>query len=71
MKYATMSRVELEAALKRLRHDPEDLEETISFNLMFTADHIGGSQVRKDQESLMKLKEEIERIEALLARAEQ
>lgn len=66
--YRSMSRAELTSVLKCLQHNLEDIEETVSFNLMFTADHIAGSQVRKDEESLRELKEEIACVEELLAR---
>jgi len=66
MDYNSMSKIELETMLKRLQNNLEDLEETINFNFTYSAAHIGGSQVRKDEERLRKLKEEIERIKEIL-----
>jgi cob(I)alamin adenosyltransferase len=66
MDYNSMSKIELEAMLKRLQNNLEDLEETINFNFTYSAAHIGSSQVRKDEEILKKLKEEIERIKEIL-----
>jgi uncharacterized protein YktB (UPF0637 family) len=67
MDYNSMSKDELESALKRLQDNLEDLEETITFNFSHTSDHIGGKQVRKDEESLRKLKEEVEKIREILS----
>ncbi len=62
-----MSKAELELNLRRLKDNLEDLEETIHFNFAHSAAHIGGGQVRKDEESLSLLKDEICRIEELLS----
>jgi uncharacterized protein YktB (UPF0637 family) len=67
MDYNSMSKAELEAMLKRLQNNLEDLEETINFNFTYSSAHIGGNQVRKDEESLRKLKEEIERVKKILS----
>jgi hypothetical protein len=61
-----MSKAELEVALKRLQSNFDDLEETINFNFTYSSAHIGGNQVRKDEESLQKLKEEIVRVKQIL-----
>ncbi len=70
MDYSSMSRAELEMTLKRLKGNLEDLEETISFNLTYSAAHIGGGQVRRDEESLSELKKQICRIEERLSNEE-
>ena len=67
MDYNSMSTAELEATLKKLKNTFEDLEETITFNLSYSGVHIGGRQVRKDEECLNELKSEICRIELVLA----
>ena len=61
-----MKKKDLESALRRLEADLEDLEETMSFNLSYTSAHIGGAQVRKDEEALDELRHEIARIQTLL-----
>ncbi|MGE5237293.1 MAG: hypothetical protein ACM3ON_00640 [Chloroflexota bacterium] len=67
MNYREMGRTELEAVLKRLRFELEDLEDMIGFDYTFTSAHIGGSQVRKDETTLIDLKEQILFIEELLS----
>ena len=62
-----MGREELGSVLKDLQESLADLEETIEFNLTFSSAHIGGNQVRKDEESLRLLREEIARIQRLIA----
>jgi hypothetical protein len=57
---------DLESALRRLEADLEDLEETMRFNLSHTSAHIGGGQVRRDEETLEQLRQEISRIRELL-----
>jgi hypothetical protein len=59
MDYNLMSKAELETIVKRLKDNFEDLEETINFNFNYSSAHIGGNQVRKDEERLIKLKGEI------------
>jgi hypothetical protein len=66
MDYNSMSKAELETILKRLQNNLEDLEETINFNFTYSSAHIGGNQVRKDEESLQKVKEEIVRVKLIL-----
>lgn len=63
-----MSKAELESALKRLKSNFEDLEETISFNFTYSVAHVDLGQVIRDEESLMELKEEIRSIEDLLSK---
>ena len=65
-----MSKADLELTLKRLQNNLEDLEETINFNLANSSSHIGGRQVRKDEESLRELEEEICRVKGNLSKAE-
>ena len=65
-----MKKKDLESALRRLEAELEDLEETMGFNLSFTSAHIGGAQVRKDQETLEVLRKEIGRIRDLLKECE-
>jgi hypothetical protein len=64
--YNAMNTAELKSELKRLTANLEDLEETLQFNFTYSSAHIGGEQVRKDEESLKDLKEEISLIEQLL-----
>ncbi len=68
MNYEAMDRAELELQLKRLKSSLEDLEEMINFNLTYAGDHIGGGEIRRDEERLRELKEEIRRVEELLSR---
>jgi hypothetical protein len=68
MDYNLMSKAELETIVKRLKDNFEDLEETINFNFNYSSAHIGGNQVRKDEERLIKLKGEIERVKEIISR---
>ena len=61
-----MTKTELEAKLKSLKNELEDLEDTIAFNLMNTSAHIPGSHVRSDEELLEELKKEISAVETML-----
>jgi len=63
-----MSREELEAELRVLRENLEDLEETLSYYYSATQAHIPGSFVRKDEAELKELREEIKRVEEMLKR---
>jgi hypothetical protein len=65
-----MKKKDLESTLRRLEADLEDLEETMRFNLSHTSAHIGGAQVRRDEETLEQLRQEIGRIQALLKELE-
>jgi len=65
--YNLMSKVELEAELKRLQDDLEDLEETFQYHLKNTSAHISGSTVTKGEEELEKLEIEIVKIKKLLS----
>lgn len=70
MDYNSMSKAELELTLKRLKSNYEDLEETINFNFAYSAAHIDGGQVRRDEESLRELKEEIVKVKAFLSKTD-
>ena len=70
MDYRFMNRAELEASLQRLQSDLEDLEETISFHLTYSSAHIGGGQVRKDEESLKEIRDKIAYVRQLLGKTE-
>ncbi len=59
MDYRNMRREELKAELERLQRDLADLEEAIGFNLIHTSAHISGRQVRKDEDCLDALREQI------------
>ncbi len=65
-----MEKTDLEAQLKGLEADLEDLEETISFNLSHSSAHIGGAEVRRDQEILEEMRQEVARLRALLKELE-
>ena len=62
-----MTKSELEAKLKSLKNELEDLEDTIAFNLMNTSAHIPGHHVRSDEELLEELKKEIKKTEDILS----
>ncbi len=59
MDHDSMTVQELEAAIDNLKIDLEDIEEMVSFDYTFTAAHIGGHRVKKDEERIGKLKEKI------------
>ena len=65
--YSTMSKVELETELRRLKDDFEDFEETYKFHLKNTSDHISGSVVTKGEKELERLKIEIDKIKRMLS----
>jgi len=65
-----MNREELASSLQRLQSDLEDLEETISFHLTYSSAHVGGGQVRKDEESLNEIRDKIAYVRQLLGKAE-
>ena len=64
--YTSLDRPALEAELKKLKGELEDLEDAIAFNLMNTSAHIPGKHVRRDEELLRGLKEDIATIEKML-----
>jgi len=68
--YRFMNREELASSLQRLQSDLEDLEETISFHLTYSSAHVGGGQVRKDEESLNEIRDKIAYVRQLLGKAE-
>ena len=65
--YSSMSKAELGSVLKDLQESLVDLEETIEFDLTFSSAHISRKQVSKDEESLRLLREDIARVERLIA----
>jgi hypothetical protein len=65
--YGSMSKAELGSVVKNLRDSLADLEEAVQFNLTYSAAHISGEQVRKDEERLRLLREEIARVEQLMS----
>lgn len=65
--YSSMGKVELEAELRRLQDDLEDLEETFQFHMRNTSDHISGRVVKKGEQELEKLGIEIENIKKVLS----
>jgi len=67
MDYGALSRADLEKELRRLRNNLEDLEDMVRFDFTFTSAHIGGAQVRRDEDNVRRLKETIARIEDLLS----
>ena len=67
MDYNSVDTPELEKMLARLMTELEDIEEAINFNLTFTSAHIGGREVRKDEEILRQLQEKIMRIKETLS----
>lgn len=66
--YEAMDRAALEVALIRLRDEYDDLEETITFNFTHTTAHINAGQAVNDEETLCELRQEIEKVEQLLAK---
>ena len=67
MDYGALTRAELESELTRLRNNLEDLEDMVRFDFTFTSAHIGGAQVRRDEDNMRRLRETIARIEELLS----
>ncbi|MBE0426877.1 MAG: hypothetical protein IBX72_09555 [Nitrospirae bacterium] len=65
--YSLISKAELKLELKRLRVNLHDLEETMQFNSTYSSAHISGEQVKKYEESLTVLKNEIAAIEQILS----
>ena len=61
--YSQMSTDELNAELKRLKDNLEDLEDTFAFNLTNTSAHINTGVVVEAEEELDELKAEIIKIE--------
>ena len=64
--YASMDRAALEEALRKLRLDLEDIQETIEFNFTHTRAHMNAGQVAMDEETLAELKAEIAEVERRL-----
>ena len=64
--YSQMSTDELNAELKRLKDNLEDLEDTFAFNLTNTSAHINTGVVVEAEEELDELKAEIIKIESYI-----
>ena len=60
--------VELEKLLVNLCVELEDMEEAVNFNFTYTSAHMGGREVRKDEETLRHLKERIVQINEALSK---
>ena len=58
----------LKTMLACLQTELEDLEETINFNFTYTSAHVGGREVRTDEERLGQLKEKIAMIKEVLSK---
>ena len=67
MDYNLADTTELETMLARLQRELEDVEETIDFHFTYTSAHIGGHEVRKDEERLEQLKRDIANIKEALS----
>lgn len=65
MEDAPRRREEVEAEILRLEGDLQDLEEAIQFEYTFTSAHIGGRQVKRDEEDLTRLRLRIAQLRAL------
>lgn len=66
MELKDMSREALEARLKHLREELEDLEDTFTFNLTNTSAHLRSGVVAEHEDEIGELKHEIAQIEGLL-----
>jgi hypothetical protein len=64
------SRDEIETEILRLQDELDDLEEAVRFEYTYTTAHIGGRQVRRDEENLTLLRSRIADLQALLSRTE-
>lgn len=68
--YLQMGPEQLEAELKRLRDNLEDLEDTFAFNLTNTSAHLNSGVVAEAEEELQELKDEIAKVQSLLGGGE-
>lgn len=66
--FAGMSLPELEAALAQARADLADLEETYTFKMTHTNDHIPGAQMLDHVEDIHEARRRVAAIESLVAR---
>ena len=64
--YMSMSKVQLEAEVEKLKDRLEDMEDTFEFNLANTPAHMSGELVAKHERELENLRAEIAGIEGLL-----
>ncbi|MBN2654984.1 MAG: hypothetical protein JXR79_07755 [Nitrospirae bacterium] len=67
MKYDPINREDLQKRLRMLMSDYEDLKETMSFHFNYTSAHISSKKVKKDEECLQSLQDEIRKIEDMLS----
>lgn len=65
--YRSMNKAELEAELRRLKDNLEDMEETFQFHMRNTSAHISGRVVKKSEQELERLGTEIKKIKKLLS----
>jgi hypothetical protein len=65
--YNSMSKIELEAELRRLKDNLEDMEETFQFHMRNTSAHISSRVVKKGEQELERLGSEIKKIKKLLS----
>ena len=65
--YNSMSKIELEAELSRLKDNLEDMEETFQFHMRNTSAHISSRVVKKGEQELERLGAEIKKIKKLLS----
>ncbi len=61
-----MSRAELESVMDHLQRNLEDIEEMIEFDYNFTSAHISGHRVKKDEERIAELKDNISQVQRIL-----
>jgi len=59
---------ELESALARARAELDDLEETYTFKMTHTNDHIPGAQMLDHEEDIHEARRRVAAIESLMAR---
>jgi len=65
--YSSMNKAELEAELRRLKDNLEDMEETFQFHMRNTSAHISGRVVKKGEQELERIGTEIKKIKKLLS----
>ena len=65
--YESMDKAQLEAELKKLKADLEDMEDTFNFNLTNTSAHLRSGIVAEHEDELEDLKKEIAQVEELLS----
>lgn len=65
--YTSMEPQELQAELKRLKDELEDMEDTFNFNLTNTSAHLRSGIVAEHEDELLELKAEIEKVQGILS----